>query len=81
MPLGNQYHAKSVEDVLEAVAKTIHSYIHNEHEIPRQSLAGLLQSALDIAEHGRARGPREKEDFQELCGKFLGPGGIGVSGS
>ena len=46
MPLGNQYHAGAVHDVLRAVAQTISAFAEPPPELPRASMVEVLRDSL-----------------------------------
>jgi len=71
MPPGNQYHARAVQHVLEAVAEAIRSYAESPPELSRESMVDLLKATLQIADESQARLPREEQDFQELRASIL----------
>ena len=72
MPLGNQYSASAVLDVLEAMEQSVSGYAQSAPSIPPDSLVDLLKDTLQIVEESRVRRPREKQDFEELRDKVLG---------
>ena len=61
-----KYSRGAVEDILSAMVQAFHSYHSSAQEIPEKDVRGYLEAAVHGMDNNKARGPKEKEDYQQL---------------